>query len=269
MKTDDNGFANTTKVTDDWVTPNIRVGALGAVYPKIEFGLEGDTPSFLWLIPNGLSDPAKPDSGGWGGRYSRVVALDGFNMYGSLSESVSLPDGGQYDSIPASIWRWRDAMQDDFAARMQWTLNRSISEVSHPPMVNVNGSTGPSSLEFQLGANQSLILDAGKTCDADHPGDLSQLEFEWFGYPLPVGFNPQPPLSIRPLAPPSGTDGILPVNEAGFANVTLGTSVEVSFTSNSSPWVYGQDWTLILQVRTTAGPYPIRRYKRIIIKTVL
>lgn len=269
MNSNDNGFANTTKVTDDWVTPNIRVGALGAVYPLIEFGLEGDTPSFLWLLPNGLSDPERPDLGGWGGRYTRVVDLNGFNAYGSVSEVLSLSDGGQYGSMQATIWRWRDAMQDDFAARMQWTLNRTIGEVSHPPMVNVNGSAGPGSLQFQLGANQSIILDAAKTCDADHPGDISELEFEWFGYPLPAGFNPQQALSIRPLAPPSGTDGILAVNEAGFANATLGTKVEVSLTTNNGPLLDGQEWTLILQVRTRNGPYPIRRYKRIIIKTAL
>lgn len=270
MNTDDNGFANTTKVRDDWVTPNIRVGPLGAVYPKIEFGLEGDTPSFLWLIANGLSDPGRPELGGWGGRYTQVAdGLDVFNAYGSVSEAVSLPDGTQYDSMSATIWRWRDAIQDDFAARMQWTLNQSISKVSHPPLVNVNGSAGPSSLQFQLGASQSLILDAGGTCDADHPGNLSQLEFEWFGYPLPAGFDAQQALSIRPLAPRSGTEGVLAVNEAGFTNVTLGPRVEISLTTNNGPLVDGQEWTLVLQVRTTTGPYPIRRYKRITIKTVL
>lgn len=269
MNTDDNGFANTTKVTDDWVTPNIRVGALGAVYPKIEFGLEGDTPSFLWLIPNGLSDPERPDLGGWGGRYTQVVPLDGLNMYGSVSEAVSLTDGTQYESMQATIWRWRDAIQDDFAARMQWTLNRSISEVSHPPKVRINGSAGPSSLQYQLRANESLILDAGNTCDADHPEDASQLEFEWFAYPFPAGFIRQSALSIRPLAPPPGTDGILAVNEAGFSNVTLGTKVEVSLTTDLGPLVYAQEWTLILQVCTTTGPYPIRRYKRVTIKAVM
>ena len=31
--------------------------------------MEGDTPSWLNLIPNGLSYPEHPDWGGWGGRY--------------------------------------------------------------------------------------------------------------------------------------------------------------------------------------------------------
>jgi hypothetical protein len=33
------------------------------------FIMEGDTPSFLGLIPNGLNAQDKPDWGGWGGRY--------------------------------------------------------------------------------------------------------------------------------------------------------------------------------------------------------
>ncbi len=31
--------------------------------------MEGDTPSFLGLIGNGLNVPEQPDWGGWGGRY--------------------------------------------------------------------------------------------------------------------------------------------------------------------------------------------------------
>ena len=31
--------------------------------------MEGDTPSWLALIPNGLSAPEHPEWGGWGGRY--------------------------------------------------------------------------------------------------------------------------------------------------------------------------------------------------------
>ena len=34
--------------------------------------MEGDTPSFLNLINNGLSDHDHPDWGGWGGRYVNV-----------------------------------------------------------------------------------------------------------------------------------------------------------------------------------------------------
>src|SRR3546814_12615538 len=42
---------------------------MGAGYPDVAYGMEGETPTFLGLIPNGLNAPERPDWGGWGGRY--------------------------------------------------------------------------------------------------------------------------------------------------------------------------------------------------------
>ena len=62
--------ADGTTVTNEWLDTNIRSkGALGKVYPKFLFIMEGDTPSFLGLIDNGLNAYRRPDWGGWGGRY--------------------------------------------------------------------------------------------------------------------------------------------------------------------------------------------------------
>ncbi|KAK1516636.1 hypothetical protein CPAR01_16252 [Colletotrichum paranaense] len=267
INTDDNGFANTTKIKNAWADENIRVGPLGSIYPQILYGMEGDSPSFLWLISNGLSVPDMPNLGSWGGRYTRVSEVDDFNWYGNAPDSVSLPSGSQYRSSQATIWRWRDAMQDDFAARMQWTLNNSVSAVAHPPQLSINGSIGTEVVRFDLSLNGSIILDAASTCDADHPGETSQLDFEWFGYPPPQGFGVQPSLTILPLTPPLGTDGIYSLNEAGFANVTLGPKVSISPPTEAGSAMDGEEWHVVLQVRTKKGPYAIRRYKRVIITT--
>ena len=57
-------------VDNPWLDEHIRAkGPLGAQYPQVKFLMEGDTPSFLDLIANGLNDPEHPDWGGWGGRY--------------------------------------------------------------------------------------------------------------------------------------------------------------------------------------------------------
>lgn len=40
-------------------------GELGKVYPKYKWGVEGDTPSFLYIMPNGLSDPEDPSQANW------------------------------------------------------------------------------------------------------------------------------------------------------------------------------------------------------------
>ena len=62
--------ADFTTFSDDWVNANIRAqGPLGQLYPKPCCIHEGDTPSFLGLIGNGLDAFMNPSWGGWGGRY--------------------------------------------------------------------------------------------------------------------------------------------------------------------------------------------------------
>jgi hypothetical protein len=62
--------ADFTTVTNTWLDTNIRAkGPLGKLYPRFAFIMEGDTPSFLGLIDNGLNAYRRPDWGGWGGRY--------------------------------------------------------------------------------------------------------------------------------------------------------------------------------------------------------
>ncbi|MBM4092048.1 MAG: DUF1593 domain-containing protein, partial [Planctomycetes bacterium] len=58
-------------VDNPWLEENVikNHGPLGALYPKLAYIMEGDTPSFLGLIGNGLAWSASPAYGGWGGRY--------------------------------------------------------------------------------------------------------------------------------------------------------------------------------------------------------
>ena len=44
-------------------------GNLGKIYPKNKYGVEGDTPSFLHVTPNGLNDPTVCSQAGWGGYF--------------------------------------------------------------------------------------------------------------------------------------------------------------------------------------------------------
>ena len=63
--------SNTEVVSPAWLAANIQQGhgALGAAYPDIAYSMEGDTPSYLGLIRNGLNEMEHPNWGGWGGRY--------------------------------------------------------------------------------------------------------------------------------------------------------------------------------------------------------
>ena len=62
--------ADFTTFTEEWIATNIRdKGPLGKLYIPPCCIHEGDTPSFLGLINNGLASSMSPAYGGWGGRY--------------------------------------------------------------------------------------------------------------------------------------------------------------------------------------------------------
>ncbi|EXF79329.1 hypothetical protein CFIO01_02064 [Colletotrichum fioriniae PJ7] len=266
----DNGASNVTKTQDDWLTPNIRIGPLGQVYPKILYGMEGDSPSFMWLIQNGLNSAGRPDWGGWGGRYSRVTEAADINEYGTSMDTAVSVSGLDHQSPGATVWRWRDAYQDDFAARMQWTVTDRFEDATHPPNIDVNGSINFDAMEIFLSSKDSVVLDASETYDPDHPESFTHLEFEWYAYTeasvaWASGYLAGL-IEIRPLSPPSGTNGYLEVNNAGFRNVTIGPRVQITNNVPSISRLKGASWHVILQVNNNKGQHPVRRYKRILIQ---
>jgi hypothetical protein len=180
--------ADTRLVTNEWLDENIRSkGPLGKVYPKFMFIMEGDTPSYLGLIDNGLNAYRRPDWGGWGGRYVYrqpygephpfwTQGGDEF-MRVTSQDSVTGVDGAEHVSDQASIWRWREAYQNDFAARMSWTV-ADYAHARHNPLVEVNGHTGTAPIEMDVEVGQPVVLDASKSVDPDG----HTLHFHWFHY---------------------------------------------------------------------------------------
>ncbi|KAI0376965.1 DUF1593-domain-containing protein [Hypomontagnella monticulosa] len=261
---------NSSVVQNPWLDTNIRLGPLGSLYPQIVYGMEGDTPSFLWLVQNGLGHRDHIEWGTWGGRYNRPQAPVDFtggidtNHFVDTVDNVIGIDGEPYSTPQASIWRWRAAYQDDFAARMQWTLTSNVSAVSHPPVLNINGQQGPDPIIIQVKSDQTYTLDAGLTFDPDNPSDNSRLEFQWALYQEATMF-PQD-VVMKALDPPSRPSIDIDVNDGGFGTVVLGTKIQITA---PQPWRNPMTGTnsgfhILLQVTNRAGPYPIRRYMRVI-----
>jgi len=93
-----------------------------------------------------------PAFGGWGGRYvwrqfygeTRPTWTQGGDSFPGRDSSRDLvvgTDGKTYWSDQATVWRWRTAFQNDFAARMDWTI-KEAREANHNPEVVVNGRAG-------------------------------------------------------------------------------------------------------------------------------
>lgn len=218
-------------ISDEWLAENIQQGhgPLGVCYPDVAYTMEGDTPSYLGLIRNGLNNMEHPNWGGWGGRYELYLPEynngqgDGAGVpynpetrpiwtkaedtiLGYLS-GVGPKVKGRPQSIKtmeATIWRWRVEYQNDFAARMDWCV-KPYSEANHNPVAVVNMysknqdytvDTPERALipDFTVKSGEGFWLDATGSYDPD--GD--NLSFFWFNYPeagdceqfVPVGGSP-------------------------------------------------------------------------------
>jgi len=196
--------SNVDVISPQWLAKNIQQGhgPLGVAYPDVAYGMEGDTPSYLSLIPNGLSDPEHPNYGGWGGRYELYIPT---TVPGSMSAQYRSPehqgdyppapeptfemetrpfwtnaedtfvspiDHQTYKSAQVTIWRWREEFQNDFAARMCWTTHTN-RECNHPPVALLKN---PDKITVHSG--ERFDLDASRSYDPD--GD--SLSFFWFQY---------------------------------------------------------------------------------------
>ena len=168
-------------IDNEWVDENIQNdhGPLGAQYPDIVYIMEGDTPSFLYLVNNGLGSPENPDWGSWGGRYEYYAP----HVKPYLNEKETRPiwtdaddwvdvDGVFYIDNKVTIWRWRDHYQNDFAARIDWTI-KGFEECNHPPVVMLNHTNN-----IEVQSEQVVELDASLSSDPDH----QPLRFYWFRY---------------------------------------------------------------------------------------
>ncbi len=173
--------ADFTVVTNEWLDKNVRKkGALGAEYPRWEYLMEGDTPSFLNLIGNGLSDPEHPDWGGWGGRYEFYTPrMQKWHLYPEsrpiwtdATDEVLGTDGRWHSGNHETIWRWREAFQNDFAARMDWTV-LPVEKANHPPVVKIDNE-----LKMKARPGERIQLIARHCSDPD--GDA--LSYRWFFY---------------------------------------------------------------------------------------
>lgn len=231
--------ANIEIVDNGWVDKNIQQnhGLLGEQYPDIEYIMEGDSPSFMFLINNGLNNPEKPNYGGWGGRYELYQPFtqrwfsgpETRPIWTNAIDKVMGNDGKFYANNQATIWRWREHFQNDFAARMDWTTE-PFDKSNHPPVVISDSE------KRTYRSGETTTFNAALSTDPD--GDA--LSFKWFQY-----------------------------HEAGSSTLILDTKNEnMANVEIKLPEVEkAESFHLILQV-TDSGTPALTRYKRLILNVL-
>jgi hypothetical protein len=147
--------------------------------------------------------------------------------------------GTNYHSEFATVFRWREAFQNDFAARMDWCVADDFKQANHNPFAVLNGDRTRQVICLTAQPGATVTLSA----DGTHDPDGDTFEVSWWIYPE--------------------TD-TLPTNAEGKSPVTLSAG-QGSRTSLVTPKV-GKPETLhvILEVRD-AGTPPLWAYRRAVI----
>jgi hypothetical protein len=145
-------------------------GALGREYPDYKWGVEGDTPSFLYVMPNGLNDPEDPRQAGWAGYHERGICADSLTTaWTSWQEPFrSISVGYKTRFYPDEL--------NDFMARMQWADEGSGNR---NPQVIVGGNKGREAIFIKANPGEVVRLDASQSMDPDGDG----LTFCWWQQP--------------------------------------------------------------------------------------
>ncbi len=146
-------------------------GPLGALYPTntTHPQKEGDTMTFLYLVPTGMNDPEQPTWGSWGGRYGRNENYQDQAYYWANQQDTWQGSTDRDNTLK----RWAVHLQNDFKVRLDWCVT-DFRDANHPPVPRVKGP-----LHRIVAARDQVTLDASDSTDPDGDG----LEFEWLFYP--------------------------------------------------------------------------------------
>lgn len=177
-----------------WLAPEIKGSFLG----------EGDTPTFLNLVDNGLRAYQDPAWGGWGG-WARPGA-PGIMAFGatppvsppetsgvarglaSAGSDANRPSPAKQDQpkidysnfhLPAIPPRTAEiasrffaAAENDLAARLKWAVTPQFSNANHPPVVRIVGSQS-----IVAHSSGTVKLEAS-VADPDH----NAVQVRWWQY---------------------------------------------------------------------------------------
>ena len=217
---------------NNWLHENVidNHGPLGAVYPERRWGEKfgfvegGGTIPWIGLANRGLFDINHPSWGGWGGRYSEQKVRDVWSRHQSVrvDDQKHSPfythsdisdvwfnhkDGKTYYGDFVPVWRWRQAMYNNFKCRMDW-CTQPYEKANHHPKAVLSDDAGDDIIFMSADPGEKIELDASNSTDPDK----DKLVFSWWVY-QEAGTYPGEVYIAKPskdktlLAVPSGAAG--------------------------------------------------------------
>ena len=107
---------------------------------------EGDTFTFMNILNNGLGASNKEYPGGWSGRTLKPEAAPTYNPFSNDTSKVKdlvisdslLKRNAEKKADEAVYPNFFPAVQNDFAARMQWSVTDNFKDANHAPIINIH-----------------------------------------------------------------------------------------------------------------------------------
>ena len=117
-------------------------------------------------------------------------------MYGNTSDGAD------------AIKRWNAGYNNDFEARMDWSITSNYSEANHHPIAVLNNDTTRHVLEISASAGSNVALSAAGSSDPDN----NSLTYKWSYYKEPGSYSGS--VNVQNSASASATVAI-PSNAGG------------------------------------------------------
>lgn len=110
---------------------------------------EGDTGTFMNIVSNGLNASEKETPGGWGGRpfvpdpatYIDPFSNDTTKVKALVISEAFLKKQSELESNAIPFPNFFPAAQNDFATRMEWSVNNNYKLANHAPIITIKGAT--------------------------------------------------------------------------------------------------------------------------------
>jgi len=168
---------------------------------------EGDNPTFMNLLGNGLRAYEAGGYGGWGGRSLQdASARSAFSAFASpdtsTSAMVNALSTANTRSAESTYPNFFPQAQRDFAARLKWSVTPKFADANHEPVVRI---VGP--LTIAATAGQKIRLHGAVSDPDGHATTVRWWSFPVGSYTRPVAITSPESAQTEVQIPQDAQDG--------------------------------------------------------------